>query len=185
MKRLLTGLMRAGLILIITLAASLTAAAQERIKLAPNFRIGPASPCRGADLSVRHVSDDAAMGGHNFSKYAFKNNSASPCTLKGYPRFELLGKTGVLMPKGRAINSAELPGDEWPKKPELVRIAAGQEAMFRVYTNNGGAGRVGKPCPTSSKVRIVAPGTTRVFTLSGRITSCEEVQVSSVKPIEE
>ncbi len=156
------------------------AAAQESINLAPNFRIGP-QPCRGADLSVRHVTDDAAMGGHNLSEYAFKNESVSACTLKGYPQFELLNKSAGLLPQGRAVNTRKLFGDEASRNPELVTIEPGKEATFRVYTNNGGAGYVGKRCPMSRWVRIVAPGTTRTFVLKDEIRSCQKVQVSAIR----
>ena len=171
------------LIGIILLAAASAAMGQESIKSAPNFRIGPQTvePCRGPDLSVRHVSDDAAMGGHLLTDYAFKNNSSNACTLKGYPRFELLSKSGQLLPNGRAISSRKLMGEETATTPQLITIEAGQEAMFRVYTNNGGAGYSGKGCPTSRKVRIIAPGTTRAFMLKEEIRSCQKVQVSAVR----
>ena len=168
------------LIGIILLAAASTAMGQESIKLVPNFRLGPA-PCRSADLSVRHVTDDAAMGGHLLTDYAFKNNSSSSCALKGYPGFELLNKSGGLLPKGRAINSRQLMGEEAQTTPQLVTIEPGKEATFRVYTNNGGAGYLGKPCPMSRKVRIIAPGTTRAFMLKDEIRSCRRVQVSAVR----
>jgi hypothetical protein len=171
------------LIGIMLLAAASAAMGQETIKLAPNFRIGPQpiEPCRGADLSVRHVNDDAAMGGHLLTEYGFKNNSANACTLKGYPRFELLARSGQLLANGRAINSRKLMGEETATAPQLVRIEAGKEASFRVYTNNGGAGYTGKGCPSSRKVRIVAPGTTRAFVLKEEIRSCQKVQVSAVR----
>src|SRR5947207_2721328 len=175
--------MRLTMILIVTLTASSAALGQETIPLAPNFRIGPApaEPCRGADLSVRHVSDDAAMGGQNLSDYAFRNNAASACTLKGYPSFELLNKAGKLMPRGRAINSRQLPGDEAAGAPELITLESGKEAVFRVYYNSGGAGHTGKPCPKSRKVKIAAPGTTRSFILDDEIQSCGKVQVSAIR----
>ena len=171
------------LIGVILLASASAVMAQNSIKLAPNFRIGPPAiiPCRGEDLSVRHVNDDAAMGGHLLTEYAFKNNSSSACTLKGYPHFELLTKSGGLLPKGRAINSRQLMGDEAQTAPQLITIEAGKEASFRVYTNNGGAGYMGKPCPMSWKVRIIAPGTTRAFMLKDEIRSCQAVQVSVVR----
>lgn len=171
------------LIGIILLAAASAARGQHSIKLAPNFRLGPQSiePCRGADLSPRHANDDAAMGGHLLTEYAFKNNSASACTLKGYPRFELLNKSAQLLPKGRAVHSRKLMGDEAASDPQLITIEAGKEAVFRVYTNNGGAGYMGKPCPMSRFVRIIAPGTTRAFVLKDEIRSCQKVQVSAVR----
>ena len=169
------------LIATVLLFGAATAAAQTTIKLAPNFRIGP-QPCRGADLSPRHVTDDAAMGGHLLSDYAFKNDSLRACTLKGYPVFELLNKSGALLRKGRAINSRKLMGDEAESDPQLVRIQPGKEAIFRVYSNNGGAGYTGKGCPTSRWVRIVAPGTTRAFVLKAEIRSCQTVRVSAIRP---
>lgn len=168
------------LILFILIGTAAVAEAQEQIKLVPNFQIGPAA-CKGANLSVRHANDDAAMGGHNLTDYAFKNESAAPCTLKGYPRFELLTKPGGLMRRGRGVNTRKLIGDDEPQAPQLVTIDAGKEAIFRVYTNNGGAGRLGKPCPTSHAVRIVAPGTTRAFVLKDHLTTCVPVQVSAVR----
>lgn len=171
------------LIGIILLTAASAVTAQTKIKLAPNLRIDlqPIAPCLGADLSVRHVNDDAAMGGHLLTDYGFKNNSSSACTLKGYPRFELLTKSGQLLPRGRGINSRELMGDEAPSDPKLITIEPGKEAIFRVYTNNGGAGYMGKPCPMSRKVRIIAPGTTRAFILKDEIRSCQAVKVSAVR----
>ena|SRR5437773_1184407 len=139
------------------------------------------SRCRGADLSVRHMTEDAAMGGQNTVDYAFKNESTSPCTLMGYPQFEFLDKAGKVRPRGRAINSQHLPGDESKRPPQLVTIEPDKEAWFRIYYNSGGAGYVGKPCPVSSMVRISAPGTRRSFVLPERITSCRDVKVSAVR----
>ena len=139
------------------------------------------SPCRGQDLSVRHVTEDRAMGGQNSIDYAFKNTSSNSCTLKGYPRYELLSKAGTILPRGRAINSRQLPGDDTMMPAQLVTIAPGQEAWFRVHYNSGGAGYMGKPCPMSRKVRIVAPGTTRAFVVKEDISSCRNVEVSAVR----
>jgi uncharacterized protein DUF4232 len=176
--------MRQLMIGIVLLAAASAAMAQTRIKLAPNFRLGSqtVAPCRGADLSSRHVTDDAAMGGHNLSDYAFKNDSMNACTLKGYPVFELLNKSARLLPKGRAVNSRKLMGDDAELTPQLVTIEPGKEAVFRVYSNNGGAGYMGKPCPVSRFVRIIAPGTTRAFVLKNGIRFCQQVKVSAVRP---
>jgi hypothetical protein len=136
--------------------------------------------CLDRDLSVRHVTDDAAMGGQRTSDYAFKNISSSACTLIGYPRFELLDGPGTVRPGGRAISSRQLSDDEVNQQPKLVTIAAGHEAGFRVSYNSGGAGYVGKPCPVYWRVRITAPGTTRRFLLRERITSCRDVEISAI-----
>lgn len=138
-----------------------------------------AALCRGVDLSVRHVSEDAAMGGENLIIYALRNNSSTPCTLRGYPRYELLDKRGK--PTARAINSQQLPGDDTKLMPQLVTVEAGKEAWFRVHYNSGGAGHTGKPCPLTSRVRVFAPATARPFVMKEEITSCRKVEVSAVR----
>jgi hypothetical protein len=173
---------RTFLLLVVIAATSATASAQPD----PRTTIykGPvrvAFTCGDQDLTVRHVTNDAAMGGQRTIEYAFKNKSSSPCTLNGFPRFELLNKSGTVRPGGRAINSVHLAGDETNQQPQPVIIEPGKQAGFRVYYNSGGAGYVGKPCPFSRRVRITAPGTTRHFVLRERITSCREVQVSAVR----
>ena len=172
----------AGLLALIV-AASLVAGGQANTKAIGSIHSGraaPSAPCRGEDLTVRHVTDDAAMGGQRTIDYAFKNTSSSSCTLIGYPRFELLDESGRGRPRGRAINSPQLPGEDAKQQPQLMTIYPENEAEFRVYYNSGGAGYVGKPCPVSRKVRIIAPGTTRPFILRERISSCREIQVSAV-----
>ena len=172
---------RTFLLLVVIAASSATALGQPdpRSKMYKGPVRIPLS-CRDQDLSVRHVTDDAAMGGQRTIEYAFKNKSSSPCTLIGYPHFELLDESGTVRPRGRAINSEQPPGEDAKQIPKLVTIAPGEDAGFRVYYNSGGAGYLGKPCPRSRKVRITAPGTTRHFVLRERITSCREVQVSAV-----
>ena len=175
--------MRVAILLTIIAAASSVAAGQTNIKGAAYTRsanVGAFASCRGEDLSVRHVSDDAAMGGHDLIDYAFKNNSTSPCTLIGYPRFELLNRSGKVPRHGRAINSQELPGDDKRETPQLITLEPGKEAAFRVYYNSGGAGHMGKPCPVSRKIRITAPGTTRHFVQREEIRLCFGLAVSAV-----
>ncbi len=169
------------LLLIIVFAAGATFGQSDLRTTAYKGPARAALPCRDQDLSVRHVTEDAAMGGLRTIDYAFKNKSASACTLKGYPRFELIDKSGAVRPRGRAINSQQLPGDESKQPPQFVTIEARKEAGFKVYYNTGGAGYMGKPCPMSRKVRISAPGTTRRFVLREPISSCGKVEVSAVR----
>src|SRR6185503_19132802 len=74
--------------------SSPTSAPSSSSPIAPAPMTLRAALCRGVDLSVRHVSEDAAMGGENLIVYALRNNSSTPCTLRGYPRYELLDKRG-------------------------------------------------------------------------------------------
>ena len=174
--------MRGLLLLFIALAASGTALGQ------PDSRTtaykGPVRiplPCRDQDLSLRHVTDDAAMGGVRMIVYAFKNRSSATCTLRGYPRFELLDKSGAARPRVRAVNSEQLPSDEEKHSPQLVTIIPGEEVGFRVDYNAGGAGYLGKPCPLFNRARITAPGTTQRFVLRERISVCGRLQVSAIR----
>lgn len=140
--------------------------------------------CRGDQLSVRSIPDslDAAMGGVRSMDFAFKNISNSPCTLKGYPRFELLDRSGRPARHGRAVNNARMVSDDGEDQaPQLVTLAPHKTAWFSFHFNEGGAGHIGKPCPTYPKIKITAPGTKRAFILREGIVSCSELEVSSIQ----
>jgi hypothetical protein len=138
--------------------------------------------CSSGQLSVKAGDEDAAMGGVRTMTYTFTNTSSSPCTLNGYPVYELLNKAGHPVPGKRAINKAKMMVDTDPVPPKEVTLDAGKTAIFFVYYNNGGAGYLGKPCPTYPKVRITAPGTKKGFVLKADIQTCIRPQVSSVRP---
>lgn len=136
--------------------------------------------CHENQLSVRHVSEDAAMGGVRTIDYAFTNTSSSPCTLKGHPRFEVLNKSGRLVRGGRAANGLTMMGDDARTPPRLVTIEPGKTAAFLVHYNAGGAGYMGKPCPIYRRVRITAPGTKRGFVLREELQLCGRLEISPV-----
>jgi hypothetical protein len=140
-----------------------------------------AAQCLDNQLSVRHDSEDAAMGGLRSMQYFFTNTSSSPCTLKGYPRFELLNKSGRPVRGGRAANGLTLMGDEFKKPPQLVTIEPGKTATFWIDYHARGAGSMGKPCPTYRKFRITAPGTKRTFVQRDVIEVCSGLEVSPVR----
>lgn len=130
--------------------------------------------CRDSQLSVRDIGGDAAMGGVRGIEYAFKNISRAPCTLRGYPRFEVLSKSGRVVRRGRARDSET--------RADSGTIEPGKTATFSIYYNAGGAGRVGKPCPTYPRVRITAPNNRRGAVLREAIQLCGDVEVSPVGP---
>jgi hypothetical protein len=136
--------------------------------------------CHESQLSVRHVSEDAAMGGVRTVGYAFTNTSSSPCALKGYPRFEILNKSGRVVRGGRAANGLSRMGDDAKMAPRSVTIEPGKTATFLIYYNAGGAGYMGKPCPTYGRVRITAPGAKRGFVLRDNLQLCGGLEVSPV-----
>ena len=130
--------------------------------------------CRDAQLSVRDIGGDAAMGGARSIAYAFRNISRTPCTMEGYPRFEVLNRSGRVVRLGRAR--------EYEMRPVSVTIEPRMTAVFSVNYNAGGAGRTGKPCPTYPRVRITAPGNRRGVVLRADIQLCGEVEVLPVGP---
>lgn len=170
-------------ILLFTVIATASSVAMGQTKLNYGRVIDSSvsSQCLRENLSVRQTNTDAAMGGVRTIDYSFTNKSSSTCTLKGYPRYELLDKLGRVLRRGRAVNTEQLTGDETKYPPRLVTLEPGKTAWFRVYYNAGGAGYTGKPCPVARRVRITAPGTTRSFVLRDEITYCADLQVSTVR----
>ena len=139
------------------------------------------APCRDGQLALRHEPEEAAMGGLRSMQFFFTNTSSSPCTLEGYPRFELLSKSGQPARGGRATNGLTRMGEDFQKPPQLVTIEPGKTATFWIDYLARGAGSMGKPCPSYRKFRIVAPGTRRVFVQSDVIEVCSGLEVSSVR----
>jgi hypothetical protein len=135
------------------------------------------APCRDGQLSARKVNEDAAMGGARMNEYALTNTSHAPCTLKGYPRFEVLSASGRVVRRGRAAAGGDSAGH-----PDVLTVEAGKEATFSVSYNAGGAGRVGKPCPDYPRVRITAPGGRRGLVLRDGLQLCGGLEVSPLRP---
>lgn len=156
------------------------ASAQGKQDFAPD-RSFETAPCGDNQLSVRHDSDDAAMGGVRAIDYTFTNTSSAPCTLSGYPRFELLNKSGRPVRGGRAKRRLSLMGDEAKAPPPLVTLEPGKTASFWLDYLARGAGSMGKPCPTYRKVRITAPGTNHGFVLREEMEVCSGLEVSPVR----
>jgi hypothetical protein len=140
-----------------------------------------AKRCHENQLSASHVSEDAAMGGVRTIVYAFNNTSSSPCTLSGYPHFEVLSRSGRIVRGGRAARGLTRLDDDARRPPRPVTIEPGKTATFMVYYNAGGAGYMGKPCPVYRRVRIIAPGTRRGIVLREEIQLCTGLEVSPVR----
>lgn len=87
-----------------------------------------------------------------------------PCTLKGYVSLELLNKAGALVKRAIKQKSDD------PISANI--LAPGKTAWFALDFNSGGAGYMGKPCPTYPRVRITLPGAARPFNLRSQITTC-------------
>ena len=123
-----------------------------------------ASPCTGAQLSVKDEHGDAAMGGQRGEYFSLKNDSQSPCTLKGVPTLVLLNGAGHKIP-GQKVKPTDDPA-------ESVTLQPGGKAFFSIAYRScsvaRGAGYRGR-CITAAKLRIGAPGAKRAFVLKGGI----------------
>lgn len=131
--------------------------------------------CVREDLRIKEGETDAAMGGVRETPYTFTNISSSACALDGYPALELLNQKGMVVRRATKQTSDE------PRA--AVILDPGKTAWFNVNYNSGGAGYMGKPCPTYPKLKIIAPGTTRPFVLRSGIQSCPrtDLQVSAIQ----
>ncbi len=143
-----------------------------------NLANGPVQrvrPCIRQDLRIKEGETDAAMGGVRATPYIFTNISSSACTLDGYPALELLNQRGAVIRRATKEKSDE--------PNTTATLEPGKTAWFNLDYNSGGAGHMGKPCPTYPKLRIVVPGTTRAFVLRSGVQSCPrtELEVSSVR----
>ena len=135
-----------------------------------------ASPCTGSQLSIKDEHGDNAMGGQTGEYYSFRNDSQTPCTLKGAPTFALLDAAGHKL-RGQKITQSDDPA-------ETVTLQPGGKAFFSidyrscsVWRKAGYSGR----CVTAAKLQIEAPETKRAFLLKGRIDPEKlEVRVSPV-----
>jgi len=132
-------------------------------------------PCVREDLTIKEGETDAGMGGMRTTPYIFTNISSSACTLAGYPALELLNRSGAVA-KRATRQKSDQPN-------ETVTLEPGKTAWFNLNYNSGGAGHMGKPCPTYPKVGILAPGLTRAFVLRSDISSCPrtDLEVSAVR----
>ena len=134
-----------------------------------------ARQCVREDLRIKEGETDAAMGGVRETPYTFTNISSSACTLDGYPALELLNQKGMVVRRATKQKSGE--------PTAVVTLDPGKTAWFNLNYNSGGAGHMGKPCPTYPKLKIIAPGTTRAFVLRSGVQSCPrtDLQVSAIQ----
>jgi uncharacterized protein DUF4232 len=123
-----------------------------------------AQTCARQDLRIKEGETDAAMGGVRRTPYVITNVSQTACTLRGYAALELLNKAGAVVKRATkqktddAIKTATLE----PRKT----------AWFALNFNAGGAGYMGKPCPSYRQMRIITPGAKRAFVLKTDIQTC-------------
>jgi len=132
-------------------------------------------PCARESLSIKEGETEAAMGGVRQAPFVLTNVSKAPCTLEGYPSLELLNKAGAVVKRATKQKSDD--------PIAAATLEPGKTAYFALNFNAGGAGYMGKPCPTYRQVRITTPGAKRPFILRSEIQSCPGSQIE-VTPIQ-
>ena len=136
------------------------------------------SQCQASQLSVSRLSDDAGVGNRAVN-FAFTNTSPRPCTLSGYPGFTPLDRRGRPL-RGVRVTQSDATYFQPEQPAQEVTLEPGKTAWFQIaYTAVQSTPR---KCPSSAKVKIIAPGTKRVFLLREEITPCQHtVTVTPVR----
>lgn len=142
--------------------------------------------CLSNQLTIVRGQDGVAMGHFGLDSSAFKNISTTACTLKGYPKLQMLDDAG------KEIATHVIDGTSYTvqAQPEdVVTLLPGNQAKFDLgYDNSTGYGNA--VCPTSAQVEITPPGSSQPITVpwkfqpygGGSIPKlrCGEITVSPV-----
>src|ERR1041384_864230 len=121
-------------------------------------------PCAREELTIKEGETDAAMGGVRLTPFVLTNVSKAACTLEGYPSLELLSKAGAVVKRATKQKSDD--------PITAATLEPGKTAWFALNFNVGGAGYMGKPCPSYPRIRITTPGAKRPFVLRTVTQTC-------------
>lgn len=138
--------------------------------------VSAAAPsCRQDQLRISAGRAGAGLGSF-YAPVVFRNVSATPCSLRGFPGLEYVA------PDGRALSTHPSHESTIPVRTVVLRPGKAASVMLSGgdFGPNGGA----TPCPEVSGVRIIAPGlTTQVFVPAG-VDNCYDgdIFVSAVQP---
>jgi hypothetical protein len=163
-------------LLLITLIAAASSAALSQTKSMASA--AAAARCTAAQLKVTPGQADQAMGGAAGENYIITNTGSSPCSLRGFPIFQLLDAHGH--PRHTAQATNHLPGPT-TQPPQTVTLAPNGPAWFGTFHNSGGAGHMGPPCPTYHNVRVTLPHVAHHFVVADDIQFCAGLQVSAIQ----
>lgn len=118
---------------------------------------------RCATTSLRiWVGRTSTAAGSVTAEYGFTSHGSGDCSLRGYPRVQMLKASG----KNLSTSYAKAAPGTWGIKVKTVVLAKGETAYFGViYHNSTGYAKV--TCPTSAGLRFTPPQNTRVLILRG------------------
>lgn len=126
--------------------------------------------CRSGDLTLTRLSEDAGAGQRHIV-YAFTNNAAAACTLKGYATASWFDADGAALAGVTVTQSdAQMASSSGP--PSEVALAPKGRAVFHVsYT---GIQATDKPCVASKRLRATPPGNTQAIEIDDVVTPCTD-----------
>ena len=153
----------------------------------PTSTVTPAAlVCSSSQLAIVLGSESAAMGARGVSGMGFKNVSATPCTLFGYPKLQMTGSNGKLI---KTFTTRVSKIMDMPSSMSIVTLLPGTTAHFNLlYESSTGYGNA--VCPTSTQVDFTPPGSTIPLVLPWKIQpyggstiqtlQCGEIKVSPI-----
>ncbi len=139
----------------------------------------PAPPCRSGDLSLSKVGADAGAGQRQVT-YAFVNNGAAACSLKGYPTLSLFDADGKRA-DGVTTVQTEQSYFNVGGPPQDVNIAHNARGLF--YISFTGIQATDKPCVAIARVQATPPGNTQAIEVSDTLSVCTgQIRLSPIRP---
>ncbi len=125
------------------------------------------SACAARDLVTTVVGSQGAAGTSELT-FAFRNTTATPCPMKGYPGAQLVDSSGTELPT-HVVSGGSYQFTDFA--PAAVTLAAGATAYFNLAYSDVPSGTE-TTCPTATQIEITPPGAVDHDTLSINATVC-------------
>jgi len=145
-----------------TRLAPLLASALALMLLAPGSAAASVPRCTAAHLKAWAGLLQGNLG-TDLAEFAFINTSSKECSLIGYPKLQMVSRTGQQI----KTTDRDSPPSAFPEiTRRLVVLAKGERAYFGVfYPDHTGSGT--RVCPTAATLELTPPGSTQAVVLRG------------------
>ncbi len=144
-----------------------------------------APPCVGPVLRGSIEGGDAGAG-NRVHVVGLTNIGSAPCSLTGYPTVTLLNAQGNPI---NTVQQANEPGSYLTagQAPAAVTLAPQEKAFFNIAWSAIPHEDMGeKTCPSSTRMRVMAPGDTSPVTITNAIQPCgKRIRVNPVRAVME
>lgn len=157
------------------IASSVSITGSDDSKTAPASG-GSSSPCADQQITVSAATITSA-GGHSGVSITFTNDSATACTLTGYPGVAGLDAKGHQIQQARRTTSGYLAGTDVPVTTVDLAPHAHASAIVEGTNNPAGASTT---CPTLTGLVVTAPGTRESHHVTSAPGACSGLTVHPV-----